>query len=159
MSTLCSFCDSVGLTIHSRCVYEERVTRSRHARAALLFMALLAWTMGLGARLVHRVEVTHVVCAAHGALMELGEAAAEGTTEVASQGDPGGDQDDDDHGEHDHDCSLDGVSAVALASAPPALGFPWAFARAHDDRAARLPMARGPPLAFAPKTSPPKRRS
>ena len=106
--------------------------RSRLARAALLFMALLAWTMGLGARLVHRVEVTHVVCAAHGALMELGEESAEGSTEV---------------------------SAVALASAPPALGFPWAFARAHDDRAARLPLARGPPLAFAPKTSPPVRRS
>lgn len=133
--------------------------RSRFARAALLFMALLAWTMGLGARLVHRVEVTHVVCAAHGALMELGEESAEGSTEVASPSDAGGDPDDDDHGEHDHDCSLDGVSAVALASAPPALGFPWAFARAHDDRAARLPLARGPPLAFAPKTSPPVRRS
>lgn len=129
--------------------------RTRHAHAALLFMALLAWTMGLGARLVHRVEVTHVVCAAHGALMELDDVAGD---DVAGD-DERPDGADDDHGEHDHDCSLDGVSAAALASAPPALGFPWAHARAHDDRAARLPLARGPPLAFAPKTSPPLRRS
>ncbi|MCK6524945.1 hypothetical protein L6R49_26375 [Myxococcota bacterium] len=141
--------------------------QSRHARAALLFMALLAWTMGLGARLVHRIEVTHVVCAAHGALMELNEAPTSVAANDEARPDDGQDedgqgddsQDDDSHEDHDHDCSLDGVSAAALASAPPALGFPWALAQAHDDRAARLPLARGPPLAFAPKTSPPVRRS
>lgn len=119
-------------------------------RFALLFGAL-AWVSGWGASLVHQSLTLHVTCEAHGDRVDVdnhhGAASAS-----AAEGDVVRSLDALDA--HDHDCGLQalGVARVAKVSVPKA--FAQRVGR-HDDPVPAIRAPRGPPLAYAPKTSPP----
>ncbi|MCB9762150.1 MAG: hypothetical protein H6739_20290 [Alphaproteobacteria bacterium] len=122
--------------------------RARAARLALL-LGVALWVFGLTARHVHRVQVMHVVCAVHGEILEMdAQASADdahtGTDELRTAPDD----------PHDHDCALQGVSAAGLAQLTLALPAPTNHQRVPR-LGARAHGIRGPPLAYAPKTSPP----
>lgn len=119
------------------------------ARPFALFAAMM-WLWSTSASEVHHILVKHVVCAEHG---ELSEVRGHGDTVQSDQADhPSIAADAPAH--PDHGCA--GLVATP-DRAPPVLGTP------RVTRAALLvadplttPAApRGPPLAYAPKTSPP----
>ncbi len=115
-----------------------------------LTLGLCAWVLGSFASGLHYLLVQHVVCADHGELVELdhhdGPAIAlADAPEISAIG----------HAEHDHGCQDELIDRTGVTSAP------WVAAHALGHKRAPLPMTgadspRGPPLAYAPKTSPPK---
>ena len=114
---------------------------------AVLLVTLVAWVGGLTAQVAHEASVAHVVCAEHGEVTELHDEAHEAAPAFTDGGEA----------DHDHDCDLAGLpgfgpGAIALGAvvAPPiAVERP-----APEPWTAGAP-ARGPPLSYAPKTSPP----
>ena len=121
--------------------------RDRLARFTLLLGAV-AWVLGWSASLVHQSVTVHVECEVHGDLVDVGHQGfvAADAHDVAKSLAPADD--------HDHDCSLHalGVARVPLVHGPVA----------QVDRIVRvdepfpaLNAPRGPPLRYAPKTSPP----
>ena len=113
----------------------------------VLLAGLLAWVFGQWAALKHQVEVLHIRCAEHGEVIEVGtDADAAVHSDVAQISAP-------DDEEHEHGCKVlplneaksQAIKLTALLSSPvyiaPLKGTPAA--------------PRGPPLAYAPKTSPP----
>ncbi|MFT5681876.1 MAG: hypothetical protein ACI8RZ_002794 [Myxococcota bacterium] len=113
----------------------------------VLLAGLLAWVLGQWATLKHQIEVIHVRCAEHGEVIEVvADADAAVHSDVAQISAP----DDEDH---EHGCDVLPLSeaksqAVKLTSL---LASP-----VHIAPMAGTPAApRGPPLAYAPKTSPP----
>lgn len=123
--------------------------RAIAARLALL-LALVAWAGGQVASSVHRLQVLHVQCVEHGhtierSLADGGQAQARTADELKAPPDCG---------EHSGHCALHALPQVAhppvvasLPPPPPVDGrdtLPWVST-----------WARGPPLAYAPKTSPP----
>ncbi|MCB9741412.1 MAG: hypothetical protein H6741_29915 [Alphaproteobacteria bacterium] len=118
--------------------------RARFARLSLL-LGLTAWLLGLSAAQVHRLLVQHVVCAEHGDVLELDSSRAAPSDEVSITS----------KADHDHDCPLEGIATQSVAaqtlSLPPPLAEPIVAPRLG----ALVDGVRGPPLAYAPKTSPP----
>lgn len=128
-----------------------RTARAIAARLALL-LALVAWAGGQVASSVHRLQVLHVQCVEHGHTIERSLTEGGGDGEQARAADelkapP-------DCGEHSGHCALHALPQVAEAPAvarlepPPRVDLPVrTFGLAT--------LARGPPLSYAPKTSPP----
>jgi hypothetical protein len=120
-------------------------------RAVALVAALLwAWTVSAGQ--VHRLLVDHVVCDTHEQSVEQHRAA--GPSADASSGAGPTWHAAPAHGDHDHGCA----TASLAPSEPPPLVALRAVSRlswATVDPLAVAEAPRGPPLDFAPKTSPP----
>ncbi len=116
------------------------------ARLAML-VGLCAWLGGSVAQLVHEAVVTHVVCPEHGEVLELdgqAKAARADASEIRSASPD----------LHEHACDFE---LVTFASTVPALAA-WtgpAVPALDSHPLARAQAPRGPPLAYAPKTSPP----
>lgn len=118
----------------------------------VVLAAMLAWTGGQLASTLHKLETVHIRCAEHGHVIEI-----ERST-VASAGHVHAPQDElraaSDCGEHEAHClhQLLPQTPAVSAAAPmglPALAHPASLPSVHQHD------ARGPPLAYAPKTSPP----
>lgn len=114
----------------------------------VLLAGLLAWVLGQWASLKHQIEVLHVRCAQHGELIEVAAEDAESAlhAEVAQVSAP-------DAEEHEHGCHIPLQSDVHLQviKLTSSLSEPVYIAPVRG-----IPGApRGPPLAYAPKTSPP----
>lgn len=118
----------------------------------LLTASLLVWMLGLTAGLVHPLRVAHVECPEHGELIELkgdGVAVAAPSEAGPSVSKAGGPE------VHDDGCMLGAAHLVAATLVPsPAwqaasLDFPVQVVVITEGA------PRGPPLAYAPKTSPP----
>lgn len=126
------------------------VWRTRAARIALM-VGLCGWVAGLFSSLIHEVLVEHVVCPEHGEIIELGDgtAHAETTTdgpELFASDAPA---------DHEHGCleeilMLEGMQVVTLH-----LGVPTDLVWPAPPVLAIRQAPRGPPLSYAPKTSPP----
>jgi hypothetical protein len=107
----------------------------------------MAWVAGSLAVSVHQIVVQHAVCAEHGEVFELADAAdhqADGSTLRADLSDT-----------HEHDCDFDVLALDPIPTVSAAA--PGHFAL-HRPKLAAPDLAqapRGPPLAYAPKTSPP----
>ncbi len=118
----------------------------RPLRTAAALFAALAWAMGSVAAVLHEASTVHVVCDDHGHVLELEAGHVDAPVhDTLSQGE---------HDDHDHGCAFapasTGVEATAqsdttIPSVPPLALRP----------SVRPDAPRGPPLAFAPKTSPP----
>lgn len=114
---------------------------------AVLLVTLVAWVGGLTAQVLHEAAVAHVVCAEHGEITELHDGEREAAPAVTDAGDE----------DHDHDCDLAGLPgfgpgeiAIGAVVAPP-----LAVERPAPEPWTADAPARGPPLTWAPKTSPP----
>jgi hypothetical protein len=124
--------------------------RSPLARFAVLLGAV-AWVSGWSASLVHHSLTVHVTCEVHGDLVDVGHAGpsvgvAERDHDVARALDVADD--------HDHDCALQALGVARI----PAVAWPSALStrlERPDDPVPAERAPRGPPLAYAPKTSPP----
>lgn len=116
----------------------------------LLALSAAVWLFSGVASGLHHLLVRHVVCADHGELVELDDEHAAAAA-VPSEGPELRAVD---HHDHDHGCDELLVDRLALptAHAKPAhfLVLSW---RSAPMTGAEAP--RGPPLAYAPKTSPP----
>lgn len=119
--------------------------------ARVWFATLFVWLATGNAALVHEYTVTHVWCAEHGEVVEQesrGVTASSSKETTASAGSKDGDH-------HDHGCGLPGgpphTDDLPIVLNPPTVTFaPWPTVAAVTCRAPRPP-----PLAYAPKTSPP----
>lgn len=124
---------------------------ARLLRAALLLVVSALWLGSTIALQVHERLVQHIMCAEHGHTIELGyhhdtDHPADGQRRW--RGAPQGDG-------HHHACEHEGVATPTVPFAahlqtplPPVL---WPSTAPPTLRVA----PRGPPLAYAPKTSPP----
>lgn len=118
----------------------------------MVVAAMLAWVGGQLASTIHQLETVHLRCAEHGHTIEIER------SEVAAAGHVHAEQDElvaaADCGEHEPHCLHQLLPQTPLAAVTPTTGLPalahpaLPFAAHHHD-------ARGPPLAYAPKTSPP----
>lgn len=118
----------------------------------LVLTALLAWTGGQLAASLHKLETVHVRCAEHGHVIEIELATVASADHVHPQ------QDElraaTDCGEHEQHClhqllpQTPQVQSQALPGLPQGSQPLLVVAATHHD-------ARGPPLSYAPKTSPP----
>ena len=124
----------------------------RQLRVAALLLAALAWMVCDALSEYHQLVVQHVVCPEHGELLELAQDGAQhgsGQHQVL----PASGLSD-----HGHGCSLQGLPSPEGASAAPNVV-------QHPARITQAPLLaqalapRGPPLAYAPKTSPPDARA
>jgi len=121
--------------------------RTRFAHL-FLFLGLATWVVGLGARQLHAFESVHTICPEHGELidMEPGSAQAHAATAQISA-EPAAE-------DHGHDCALQAVVTFATVITPvPVVTRGKRIPLSSPDT--RSDPARGPPLAYAPKTSPP----
>ena len=118
-----------------------------------LTLGLFAWVFGSFASGLHYILVEHVICADHGEVVELdrhGHTAmatpeSSDQTAISSTGS---------HGHPDHGCSDDLADRIGV----PAIA--WVAPYVHTSRRVAdvqrgVDAPRGPPLAYAPKTSPP----
>lgn len=117
----------------------------------LLALGLLAWIGVTWADQLHAYLVVHAICPDHGEIVEL----AHGHGHVLSPHDGVSIGKADVSSEHDHGCAsllcqLD--MALASKSQPPPTSVRPLISRPQWPTAA----PRGPPLAWAPKTSPPR---
>ena len=111
------------------------------AARLLSVLAVFAWVAAPIASGLHERMVRHEVCE-HGDIVEPGTG--------ADAGDP--DQEGEDH---EHGCFFDTLAgSAAVASAAP--GVVSTDADAHADVVLFDAAPRGPPLRYAPKTSPPR---
>ena len=117
-----------------------------HLARLTLILGVVAWVLGWSASLVHRSVTVHVVCEVHGDTVDVGHA----QVGVAPAQDVAKALAD----EHDHDCAIHalGVARVPLLHGPVVRV--ERIARV-DDPFPALHAPRGPPLSYAPKTSPP----
>lgn len=127
-----------------------RVFTHRLPRALSLFAAVL-WLWSATANEVHHLVVKHVVCAEHG---ELSEVRSHGGSAVSDPGDHPTIVADD-GGHPDHGC---GGFVADPDRAPTVIGAPRMYRAALvlSDPTCTPAAPRGPPLAYAPKTSPPR---
>jgi hypothetical protein len=121
-----------------------RQVRAQLARFTVL-LGVFAWVTGWGASLVHQSVTLHATCEVHGDVVDVGHSASADRVAVKAL---------DVAADHDHDCAF---HALGVARAP-SLHTPVA----HVEREVRadapwpdLDAPRGPPLRYAPKTSPP----
>lgn len=122
-----------------------RLVRHRRPSRAFLALAGLLWIWAFCAQQIHGATVVHVVCPEHGEVTELapGGAPVDHATISALP-----------DGEHHDGCALPAIAPALL---------PTALAPLHPQEAPELlpslrpilPDVRGPPLTYAPKTSPP----
>lgn len=115
-------------------------------------VGLCAWLFGTFAGGLHALLVRHVVCAEHGEMVEVDRHGDEVSAHEALDGDViraavG-------HGEHDHDCADELTNRTGLSNPS------WAGVVGRRVKRPVAPLTgaeapRGPPLAYAPKTSPP----
>lgn len=118
-----------------------------------LTLGLFAWVSGSFASSVHTLLVQHVVCPDHGEIVELDPHEHTATnapessdrTAISSSGP---------HGHPDHGCSDDLADRIGVP------GIAWVAPYVHTSRRVvdvqrGVDAPRGPPLAYAPKTSPP----
>jgi hypothetical protein len=125
----------------------------RHRYALRLWLlTLLAWVSAGSAALVHEYTVSHVICADHGEVVELGpghqDVIAQAGHPTARDAPLGADQ-------HDHGCALPAMPTppdVLPNFTMPAVHF---VAFWPTQSVVSLRAARPPPLRYAPKTSPP----
>jgi len=121
------------------------------AARLLLALGLLAWIGASWADQLHAYLVVHAVCPDHGEIVEL--AHGEALTASHADGPSVGDADVDD--DHEHGCATLWCQVVGLptlaARAPAPTAKPLTTSRSWSTAAPR-----GPPLAWAPKTSPPR---
>jgi hypothetical protein len=133
--------------------YSSAMTLARALLVRLVVLAaMLAWTGGQLAASLHKLETIHVRCAEHGHVIEIELATVAAADHVHPQQDElRAAPDCQDHEQH---ClhQLLPQTRLASAAAPPPLP---ALAHPASLFAARQHDARGPPLAYAPKTSPP----
>lgn len=120
----------------------------RHPLLRALFgvLACLAWVSGTVGPQLHHVFVQHVLCEEHGVV----EHASSRAREVADT--PSIQEDESDHGEI---CALECVQRFA-----PSVRAPGPQIALEGGYPAPIPLVdpaapRGPPLRYAPKTSPP----
>ena len=132
--------------------YPGAVTRLRtRAVHVALLTGLFAWFVGSFAAVLHNVVVQHVVCAEHGELVELD--ALDNTVASAHASGPEIRSAAPDAA-HGHDCMFDLVVFDGMTiSDPSELVLPLVWSSTSLLAIAEAP--RGPPLAYAPKTSPP----
>jgi len=121
-----------------------------HLRRFTLLLGVVAWVSGWSASLVHQSLTLHVTCETHGDVVDVGHGA-----QVAS--------DDGDHDQisaldaadaHDHDCAFQALGVPRIPSLHGVAAHPVEVTR-QDDPLPSVRAPRGPPLAYAPKTSPP----
>lgn len=124
------------------------------SRALLLALSAVLWMLGATAQQLHQLTVRHITCPEHGEVLELSAAQGDDSVGSAPQdlpsvSDATGDLD------HDLGCGVPALVHAASFTHQPS----WT---APDDApllshpAAHAHPARGPPLAYAPKTSPPR---
>ncbi len=122
-------------------------------RRCALLLGLMVWLLGSLAQQIHLAAVVHVVCADHGEVVEIDRGHAHAAVDDRAAGPrleaPV------DGPAHEHGCDLDDALRFALAAPDASHALP--APRALVQRRLSLPVGapRGPPLAFAPKTSPP----
>jgi hypothetical protein len=120
-----------------------------------MLFAALCWVVGQLGLQLHSLQVQHVVCAEHGATMEVespDEAAAELADAARIAEAPALTQDT--PAEHDHDCAMSTVCDESVVGQSGVVT--GQLVNADLERARPGPGApRGPPLRYAPKTSPP----
>lgn len=123
-----------------------------NASVRVWFTTLIVWLTTESTALLHEYTVTHVWCAEHGGLVEQqssGVSVSSSKDETTIQAGPN----DRDH--HEHGCGLPG-GPPTTDDLPRILNVPEVSASAWPAVAivtCRAP--RPPPLAYAPKTSPP----
>ena len=122
----------------------------------------VAWLLGGVGAVVHQALVQHVVCAEHGQVEELvnsshGDLSASDVSisTQRSEHDTASLYSDNISDNHDHDCSLDLTSQTAASSLTRS-ALPQSTAHHIAIFLTRVAPPRGPPLAYSPKTSPPK---
>jgi len=128
-----------------------RRLRTNTARLWLL-IGLLAWLCTTSAQQVHEAVVQHIRCADHGQLVEVDSHTSHADASASLDGNDSNDSNDSD--EHDQHCDLDLSLAVALPTLTPPL-VPHLGRWAPEQQPPQLGAPRGPPLTWAPKTSPP----
>jgi hypothetical protein len=124
-------------------------TRTGHV---VLSVGLLAWLLGLVAAQVHDLRAIHVQCDQHGQIVELSLSAGPyAHADAPSQDRVRGSNLEP---ERDHGCVLLGA---VLFTGPTLSGMVPVATRERVERVTppRQRAARGPPLVYAPKTSPP----
>jgi hypothetical protein len=120
-------------------------------RRVLIGWACVVWVVGSSGTQLHAVLYTHVICAEHGVVEHAADAAV-ATTSAHDEGPSVRSADESAHGEA---CPFDCVpsSAALIPISAPALAYVITFAETSLVPLAGAPC--GPPLAYAPKTSPP----
>jgi hypothetical protein len=127
-------------------------TLRRHPllRAFLVGLVGVVWAAGVGGSQLHSLLVSHVVCTEHGVVEHVPDRAEAGASSEAGPSIQSADR-----GAHGEDCGLNCVpnSSIDLLPAPGAVAVVVTAAEPCVLVDAAAP--RGPPLAYAPKTSPP----
>lgn len=111
-------------------------------------LATLSWLGGSIAQLAHAALVQHVVCDEHGEVVELAEGAQHHDVDRVEIAVP----DAEDHG---HGCDFEHATFTAASLELPAAPVPALVPVPTTNDLVRAAPPRGPPLAYAPKTSPP----
>lgn len=121
-----------------------------HLRRFALLLGAVAWVSGWSASLVHQSLTLHVTCETHGDVVDVGHGAS--FVSADDHHDVIGALDADDA--HDHDCAFQALGLARIPHVAGVVAHVASFTR-QDDPAPTIRAPRGPPLAYAPKTSPP----
>ena len=115
------------------------------------FNIVLSWVLLLGhlQLQVHGATEVHRICSEHGTVEHLDSGSAEGPADAHEESES------ESESEHGTACSGDCLQ-VAVADSGQSWSISRAVTRGQVPMAERaIPPVRGPPLGFAPKTSPP----
>lgn len=115
-----------------------------------LVVTACLWLIGLSAQVWHQAAVEHVICPAHGEVVEIGE-----YTEHDHADEAGWRAAALDVGDHADDCTLSGASPLLGGLRGPTLALCPSF-EAPLPAVSALAPPRAPPIGYAPKTSPPR---
>ena len=130
------------------------LTRLTRTAPWMLAIGAMAWLLGITAAQVHVFRVMHVVCDAHGAVIELdAHGAGDPRQPLRDEARPAAPD-----AQHDHGCALAhaGFQEGLLGHDTVESGLPE-LVLAVSSLAGESPAT--PPLRYAPKTSPPTHRA
>jgi len=119
-------------------------------RRILIGWACVLWILGSGGTQLHDVMYTHIMCPEHGVLEH-----APDTADVASAHDSGPSILSADKSSHGEECPFECIPSSAALVPAPAPGLAYVLKFAEPSPFVHVGAPRGPPLAYAPKTSPP----
>jgi hypothetical protein len=119
-------------------------------RRLLAACACVVWILGSAGDLLHGVMVTHVLCQEHGVVEHAPDAVHADPDHDAAPSVRSAQQ-----SSHGEECPLECIPGSSALVPTPALGLAYVLTPAQRSPFVYQGAPRGPPLAFAPKTSPP----
>ncbi len=124
-------------------------------RQLLTAATCVLWVVGSVSMQLHDIFNAHVVCAEHGVVEHVELADGTAQADATAQHDDGPAISAADTSDHGEACPLQGIPSFGPAIAQASLSGPPLVSWLPPDPLVVPGAPRGPPLAYAPKTSPP----